>query len=162
MVLDALRMPPLDEQTLSMVLGLRVPSVSLSDYPGAIPDDDPTSHGIRLRDVELSRLKNFLQQFGFRLTTSFHPASDIQRDDFAEYISNLMSGEKVLIVGYNYKTVFEKGEGLGHMGVITNVSTARGQIELVEPEEGIIANVDEVKLYAGAAIFKSGIWAFEA
>lgn len=160
MVLRALRLPPLDEPTLSMLLGLRVPTAAVSDYPGSIADDDPTSHGIRLRDKELQRLSCFLQQFGFELKTSFHPIANIQRDNFPEYVSELLSRDEQLVIGYDYKIVFEEGESLGHMGLITGVTTNRSEIDLVEPEDGVVARVDESKLFTGASAFRSGIWSF--
>ncbi len=159
-ILAEQRQPPIDPLKLGLELGLVVPSAKAADYPGARVSESKDQWGVHPQQTEYS-IEKVLERHHIPLVYRFIHINQITSGKHLDFMASQLDARNSIIVGYDYKTVFNTGGHVGHVSVVVSIETASDLIILwdpADPEEYIA--VPYFTLLAGIRKRRDGYWLF--
>ena len=139
-------------------LGLKIPPSLKNKYPETEVSDDETQWGVH-PDKDNS-LQRFINDNSIDLYFKFLNLRSIPSNTIIDCINDNLEKGNDIIVGYDYATVFEAGENVGHVSLLSSLNEVANTVQLVDPEVPHPIEVCIKKLLKGIYKRYSGFWIF--
>ena len=150
-----------DQLELGNRLGLIVPENLSSKYPGMRTSDDMNQWGIPSYNLETS-LNKLFSSLDLNLYHRYFPVHYIPANNFIDFISENIELGNDIMIGFDYLSVYNNGEHVGHTSLISKADSIQNLIWLTDPEY-IPENDRPIrceKLIHGMEVKNDGIWIF--